>query len=44
MACLELMKRDLSSASSADDITDFNIFAMLRTDPLSSGLGELLDM
>ena len=44
MACLELMKRDLSSASSADDITDFKIFAMLRTDPLSSGLGELLDM
>jgi hypothetical protein len=43
MACLALMKRALSLASAAEDITACMILAMLTTAPLFSGMGLLVD-
>ena len=40
IASLQLMKRDLKSASAAEDMTAFMICEMVRTDPLFGGTAE----
>ena len=42
-ASFVLMKIPLSSASSADDLTDFMICALLRMAPLFGGMSALVD-
>ena len=44
IASIQLMKRDPNSASAAEDMTDFMICEMVRTDLLFGGTVESLDM
>ena len=44
IASLQLMKRVPNSASAAEDMTDFMICEIVRTDSLFDGMAESLDM
>ena len=44
MASRQLMKRALSYASAAEDMTDLMILATVKTDPLLGGYAVLLEM